>query len=55
MHTGLNDEAIARRSRRFLVGPLLYGASVPLAFVSPWISIAIYIALALIYIRPTGD
>ena len=55
MHTGLNDAAIRRRSVRFLMGPLLYGASVPLAFVSPWISIAIYVGLALVYIIPTGD
>jgi uncharacterized membrane protein len=55
MHTGVNEAAIRHRSVRFLMGPLLYGVSVPLAFVSPWISIAIYIGLALLYIIPTGD
>jgi uncharacterized membrane protein len=55
MHTGVNEAAIRRRSLRFLMGPLLYGASVPLAFVSPWISICIYAGLALLYIIPTGD
>ncbi len=55
MHTGVNEAAVRRRSVRFLMGPLLYGVSVPLAFVGPWISIAIYIGLALVYIIPTGD
>ena len=55
MHTGVNEAAIRRRSLRFLMGPVLYGISVPIAFVSPWISIAIYVGLALLYIVPTGD
>jgi uncharacterized membrane protein len=30
----------------------LYFVSIPLAFVSPWISVAIYIAVALIWFVP---
>lgn len=54
MHTNVSDAAVRHRSVRFIMGSLLYGASVPLAFVSPWISIAMYVGLALLYIVPHG-
>jgi TMEM175 potassium channel family protein len=34
------------------LSPLMYGVAVPLAFVSPWISILIYVAVAVIWFVP---
>lgn len=55
LHSGIDQSVIRRRSLRSLMGPLLYGVSIPLAFITPWISIAIYIGLAILYIIPTGE
>lgn len=55
LHTDVSDAAIRRRSLRAGIGPLLHGAPVPLAFVSPWISIAMYGGLALLYVIPADD
>jgi uncharacterized membrane protein len=34
------------------VSPLLYLAAIPLAFVSPWISLAQYVLVALMWLVP---
>ncbi len=34
------------------LSPLLYAASIPLAFVSPWISVALYVTVSLIWLVP---
>ena len=34
------------------ISPALYLAAIPLAFVSPWLSIAVYIAVAVIWFMP---
>jgi uncharacterized membrane protein len=34
------------------VSPLLYLAAIPLAFVSPWIALAVYVLVALIWLVP---
>jgi uncharacterized membrane protein len=34
------------------VSPLLYGASIALAFVNPWVSVAIYMAVAVMWFIP---
>ena len=34
------------------ISPLLYLAAIPLAFVSPWISIGLYVAVALLWLIP---
>ena len=34
------------------VSPLLYLAAIPLAFVSPWIALAVYVSVALIWLVP---
>jgi uncharacterized membrane protein len=34
------------------VSPLLYLAAIPLAFISPWISLALYVSVALIWLVP---
>ena len=44
--------AIGSRDWKGIVSPLLYLAAVPLAFVSPWISGALYVAVAVIWFVP---
>ena len=56
----LIDEHVSearRRSRtvRYLAGPVTYGIAIPLAFVSPWISLAIWIALGVLYLLPLSE
>jgi uncharacterized membrane protein len=34
------------------ISPVLYGAAIPLAFVSPWISCGIYVLVALMWVIP---
>ena len=46
---------IDRRTRRYLVGPFVYGITVPLALVTPWLSLALYVAYALFYLIPAGE
>ena len=46
---------IRSRTLRYLPGPLLYGLMIPLAFINPWISIALYGALAIFYLVPLGE
>ena len=50
----VSDARIRSRTRRYLPGPLLYAAALPLAFVSPWIPLGIYGGLALFWFLPYG-
>ena len=47
--------AVSRRTRRFMVGPAAYGITIPLAFVTPWASLALYVGYAVLYLLPSGD
>jgi TMEM175 potassium channel family protein len=51
----VSDEVIRRRKVVNLYGPALYGIGIPLAFIDPWITLAIYVILDLSYLRPIGD
>jgi uncharacterized membrane protein len=46
-----------RRSRsvRYAIGPVAYGSTVPLALVSFWISLALFAALAVLYLLPSPE
>ena len=46
---------VLSRTRRYLPGPLLYGVTLPLAFISPWISLGIYAGLALFWLLPLNE
>jgi uncharacterized membrane protein len=48
----IGDARVRLRTRRFALGPLLYGATLPLALASPWISLAIYVIMAVLYLLP---
>jgi len=43
---------IRSRTLRYLPGAPLYGVTLPLAFITPWISLAMYAALAAFYLLP---
>jgi uncharacterized membrane protein len=51
----VSDARLRSRTRRYLAGPLSYGITIPLAFVSPWLSIGIWIALAVLYLLPLNE
>jgi uncharacterized membrane protein len=53
-HEG-RDSALARalgRDRKGKVSPVLYAAAIPLAFVNRWISVALYVLVAVIWFVP---
>ncbi len=50
-----SESLVARavgRDRKGRISPLAYLAAIPLAFVNPWLSRALYIAVALIWLAP---
>lgn len=56
-HRELLDAALSSKQaqalgKRFLVGPIGYGLATLLAFVNPWLSIALFIALNVYYLWP---
>jgi len=46
---------VRSRTRRYLPGPLLYAIGLPFAFVSAWITLGLYAALALFWLIPYED
>jgi uncharacterized membrane protein len=51
----VSETRVRSRTRRYLAGPLLYGITIPLAFIEPWISIGIYMALVVFYLIPPPE
>jgi uncharacterized membrane protein len=49
---GISDDALAKMSRNYLVGPFVYGGATLLAFVEPYASLAIFAALAVYWLLP---
>jgi hypothetical protein len=43
------------RTRRYLPGMPLYALGIPLAFVSTWIAIGLWAALAIFYMLPVQE
>jgi uncharacterized membrane protein len=55
MHREGNQSVLAKALGRDIKGkisPLLYGAGIVLAFVTPWVSIALYVLVAVIWLVP---
>lgn len=48
----MDPGAVRSGLKRILIGPVLYGISMVMCFVSVWISLAIYLIVPLIYIFP---
>jgi uncharacterized membrane protein len=51
----ISDARVRSRTLRYLPGPFLYAITLPLAFISPWISVAAYAGLAAFWLLPYGD
>lgn len=51
----VSDLRIHQRTWRFLLGPTVYSVSLLTAFISPWISLWLYVGLALLYLLPVKD
>jgi uncharacterized membrane protein len=51
----VSDLRIHQRTWRFLLGPTVYSVSLLTAFISPWISLWLYVGLALLYLLPVRD
>jgi uncharacterized membrane protein len=49
------DEAVADITRAYTPGTLLYGGAALLAFVEPWLSAALYLAIAVFYALPLAQ
>jgi uncharacterized membrane protein len=52
LHDEITPEIAKAIGRRFLIGPTGYGAATALAFVNPWLSIALFIALNVYFLWP---
>jgi uncharacterized membrane protein len=52
LHGDISPEAAKVIGKRFLIGPTGYGLATALAFVDPWISIALFIALNVFFLWP---
>ena len=51
----VSQARIRSRTRRYAPGTLLYGVTIPLAFISPWISLGLIAAYAVFYLLPLND
>ena len=51
----LSPARIRTRTLRYLPGPLLYSVALALALITPWITLAIHVALAVLYLLPLDD
>jgi uncharacterized membrane protein len=51
----VSDQRIRQRTQRYLFGPALYGAGLPLALITPWLSLGLYTVLAALYLLPLDD
>jgi len=52
MVPGISDEALAKMSRNYLVGPVVYGTATLVAFAEPYISLGVFAALAVYWLLP---
>jgi uncharacterized membrane protein len=55
MAPDVSERHIHGRSVRYVIGPLFYGLTLPLAMLSPLISLTVYAVVAAIYLIPVGD
>ena len=51
----VSDERLRTRTVRYLPGPFLYGAGLPIAFVNTWAAIGLWVALAVLYLLPLPE
>jgi uncharacterized membrane protein len=53
--THVSEARVQSRTRRYLPGPLFYAGALPLAIVSPWITLGIYGGLAVFWLLPLNE
>jgi uncharacterized membrane protein len=46
---------IRSRTRRYLPGPILYGLTLPLALITPWIALSVYAFMAVFFTLPLAQ
>jgi uncharacterized membrane protein len=51
----VSDARLRSRTRRYVPGPLMYLITLPLAFVSPWISLGLFGAYAVFWLLPVPE
>ena len=51
----VSDARLQSRTRRYLPGPLVYIATLVLAFITPWISLGVYAGLAVFWLLPLNE
>jgi uncharacterized membrane protein len=51
----VSDARVRDRTRRYLPGPVLYAVGLPLAFVSTWAALGVWVLLAALYMVPLSD
>lgn len=51
----ISDERVRSRTRRFVAGPVVYGAALPLVLITPWLTLGVHIALAALYLLPLNE
>lgn len=52
LNDAISPEQASAIGKRFLVGPICYGLATILAFVNPWLSMAIFMALNVYFLWP---
>jgi TMEM175 potassium channel family protein len=50
--TGVSDEALAKMNRDYLAGPVVYAVTTVVAFIEPYVSLAIIVALCVYWLLP---
>jgi uncharacterized membrane protein len=55
MDDHISDARLNTRTKRYIIGPFAYGITLPIAFVTPWAALALYVAYAVLYLLPVGD
>ncbi len=51
----VSEARLRSRTVRYLPGPLFYAAALPLAFITPWLTLAIYAGLAVFWLLPLNE
>jgi hypothetical protein len=51
----VSDGRLRSRTLRYLPGPVLYGIGIPLTLVNTWAAIALWGALAVLYLLPLPE
>ena len=51
----VSDVRVRQRTLRFIPGPVLYAGGVGLALLTPWLTLALYTAMAVLYLLPLDD